>query len=83
MQRLSFLGMTTVEEAAKENRLSHIRCFSALINHLSPHLAHEVGDDPVEGGALEAEALLARAESAEVLRGLGHHVSAQLKQNTI
>ena len=29
MQRLSFLGMTTVEQAAKENLLSHIRCFSA------------------------------------------------------
>ena len=83
MQRLSFLGMTTVEEEAKENRLSHIRCFSALDDHLSPHLAHEVGDDPVEGGALEAEAFLAGAESAEVFRGLGHHVGAQLKQNTI
>ena len=79
VQRLSFLGMTTVEEAAKENRLSHIRCFSAPDLHLFAHLAHEVGDDPVEGGALEAEALLAGAESAEVLRGLGHHVSAQLK----
>merc|ERR1712183_1083154 len=41
-------------------------------------LAHEVGDDPVEGGALEPEALLPGAEGAEVLRGLGHHVSAQL-----
>ena len=30
-------------------------------------LAHEVGDDAVEGGALEAEALLAGAERAEVL----------------
>ena len=44
------------------------------------HLAHEVGDDPVEGGALEPEALLAGAEGAEVLRGLGHHVSAQLNR---
>ena len=30
-------------------------------------LAHEVGDDAVEGRALVAEALLAGAESAEVL----------------
>jgi hypothetical protein len=30
-------------------------------------LAHEVGDDAVEGGALEAEALLASAQGAEVL----------------
>ena len=44
----------------------------------SSYLAHEVGDDPVEGGVLEAETLLPGAESAEVLRGLGHHVSAQL-----
>ena len=44
------------------------------------HLAHEVGDDPVEGGALEPEALLPGAEGAEVLRGLGHHVSAQLNR---
>ena len=41
-------------------------------------LAHEVGDDPVEGGALEAEALLPGAQRAEVLGGLGHHVGAQL-----
>ena len=38
------------------------------------HLAHEVGDHPVEGGTLESEALLAGAEGAEVLRGLWHHV---------
>ena len=30
-------------------------------------LAHEVGDDPVEGAALVAEALLAGAESTEVV----------------
>ena len=34
-------------------------------------LAHEVGDDAVEGGALEAEALLAGAERAEVLWKFG------------
>ena len=45
-----------------------------------PHLAHEVGDHPVEGGALEAKALLAGAEGAEVLRRLGHHVGTQLEQ---
>ena len=43
------------------------------------HLAHEVGDHPVEGGALESEALLAGAEGAEVLRGLWHHVGTQLE----
>lgn len=34
-------------------------------------LEHEVGDDAVESGSLVAEALLAGAESAEVLSGLG------------
>ena len=41
-------------------------------------LAHEVGDDAVEGAALVAEALLAGAEGAEVLRRHWHHVGAQL-----
>ena len=34
----------------------------------------------MEGGALEAKALLAGAEGAEVLRRLGHHVGTQLEQ---
>lgn len=34
-------------------------------------LEHEVGDDAVEGGALVTEALLASAESTEVLSSLG------------
>ena len=42
-------------------------------------LAHEVGDDAVEGGALVAEALLARAQGAEVLGGAGDNVGAELK----
>lgn len=45
-------------------------------------LAHEVGDDTVEGGALVAEALLACAQSPEVFGGLWHHVATQLKQLT-
>jgi len=47
-------------------------------------LAHKVRDDSVEGRTLEvqglagaARPLLARAERAEVFRGLGHHVGAQ------
>lgn len=42
-------------------------------------LEHEVGDDAVEGRALVAEALLASAESTEVLGGLGHDVVVELK----
>lgn len=41
-------------------------------------LAHEAGDDAVEGRALESEALLAGAESAEVLGRLGSGVLAEL-----
>jgi len=37
-------------------------------------LAHEVGDDTVECGSLEAESLLSCAQSTEVLRGLGDHI---------
>ena len=48
-------------------------------NTFFSHLAHEVGDHPVEGGTLESEALLAGAEGAEVLRGLWHHVGTQLE----
>lgn len=44
-------------------------------------LAHEVGDDAVENGALVPESLLAGAQGAEVLGGLGHDIGAQL-QNT-
>lgn len=43
-------------------------------------LAHEVGDDAVENGALVAESLLAGAQGAEVLGGLRHNVGAQLME---
>ena len=49
-------------------------------------LAHEVGDDAVEGGTLEVEGLagpprplLPGAQGAEVFGGLGDDVGAQLK----
>jgi len=40
----------------------------------------EVGDDSVECRVLEAEALLAGAERAEVLGGLGHNVITELEK---
>ena len=43
------------------------------------YLAHEVGDDAVEGGPLEAVPLLPCAERAEVLAGFGNHVASQLQ----
>lgn len=45
------------------------------------YLAHEVGDDAVEGGSLVAVSLLAGAQGAEVLGGLGDDVAPQLKRN--
>lgn len=42
-------------------------------------LKHEVGDDTVEGGALVAEALLAGAESAEVLGSLWDDVAEEVE----
>lgn len=44
-----------------------------------PHLAHELRDDAVEGGAFVAEALLPGAEGPEVLRGFGDHISVELQ----
>jgi len=41
-------------------------------------LAHEVGNYAVEAAALVAEALLAGAQGAEILRGLGGDVRAEL-----
>jgi hypothetical protein len=42
-------------------------------------LEHEVRDDTVELGARVAEALLASAESTEVLDGLGDNVVEELE----
>lgn len=41
-------------------------------------LAHEVGDDAVESGALVTETFLASTQGAEVLHRLGHYVIPQL-----
>lgn len=42
-------------------------------------LAHEVGDDTVEGGALVAEALLADAQRPEVLSRTRNDITPQLR----
>jgi len=44
-------------------------------------LAHEVGDDPVEGRSLEPVALLSSAQGTEVLSGLGDNIRTQLHDN--
>lgn len=43
-------------------------------------LAHEVGDDAMEGGALVAVALLAGAQGTEVLACLRYDIGAKLKR---
>ena len=64
---------------------SHFKKYQRLAKIVVPdndvhdaYLAHEVGDDPVEGGSLEAESLLAGAKGAEVLGSLRHNVGTQL-----
>lgn len=46
-------------------------------------LAHEVGDDAVESGALVPKALLACAQRAEVLACLRRNVASQLEQKRV
>lgn len=53
-----------------------------LGRHKACHLAHELRDDPVEGGTLVAETLLSRAELSEVFGGLGHDVRAKLHHHS-
>ena len=51
---------------------------SAVSSREVSALAHEVGDDTMEGGSLEPEPLLSSAQSTEVLTGLGNNISSQL-----
>lgn len=51
---------------------------SAIMGGKVAPLAHEVGDDSVESGALVAEPLFASTKGAEVLGGFGHHVGTEL-----
>jgi len=44
-------------------------------------LAHEVGDDSVEGGGLEAESLLAGAQGTEILSCLRDNIGPELHDN--
>ncbi|KNC33742.1 hypothetical protein FF38_09079 [Lucilia cuprina] len=42
-------------------------------------LAHEVGNDTMEGGALVAETLFTGAESTEILSGLWNNIATELQ----
>lgn len=44
------------------------------------HLAHELGNDAVKGGAFVAEALLTGAEGPEVLGSFRNHVCVELQE---
>jgi len=65
-------------EFVSVNRLS---TSSVVVGEVAT-LAHEVGDDTVEGGALVAETLLAGAKGTEVFGSLGDNISPQLHDNT-
>jgi len=52
---------------------------SAVVVGKIATLAHEVWNDAMETRSLVAKALLAGAQSTEVLGGLGHDIRAQLK----
>lgn len=54
---------------------------SAIVVGEVTTLAHEVGDDTVEDGALVAKALLASAECPEVLSSLGDNIASQLNHD--
>lgn len=54
---------------------------SAVVSGEITTLAHELGDDAVEGAALVAKALLASAQGAEVLGSLGDSLVEEFKDN--
>lgn len=54
-----------------------------FLQTIQPYLAHELGDDTVESGALVAEALLTGAKGTEVLSSLGNHVGVELQKQSI
>ena len=78
VDRLSSSAISSSEVASlpKAQESSPIQCIKG-------HLAHEVGNDPVEGGPLEPKALLTSAQRAKVLAGLRYHVKAKLRESTI
>ena len=80
VDRLSSSAISSSEVASlpKAQESSPTQCIKG-----TSHLAHEVGNDPVEGGPLEPKALLTSAQRAEVLAGFGHHVKAKLHESTI
>eukprot|EP00580_Thalassiosira_gravida_P001793 CAMPEP_0201607804 /NCGR_PEP_ID=MMETSP0492-20130828/6788_2 /ASSEMBLY_ACC=CAM_ASM_000837 /TAXON_ID=420259 /ORGANISM="Thalassiosira gravida, Strain GMp14c1" /LENGTH=136 /DNA_ID=CAMNT_0048072467 /DNA_START=169 /DNA_END=579 /DNA_ORIENTATION=- len=75
-----------------QNSLASVLQFKVLVGELGPvnrlaagtvvirevtALAHEAGNDAMEGGAGESESLLAGAERAEVFGGAGDDVCAE------
>ena len=72
--------MPEEREVGRSSELCMVEYRSAVRKYypVAFYLEHELGDDPVEGGSLVSESLLPGAETAEVLRGLGGDVGAQL-----
>lgn len=63
--------------------MGRVLCFDGgtglEVHTVGCYLAHEPGDDSVEGAVLEPKAHFSRAQGAEVLACLGHHVATQLR----
>ena len=79
LELVSIDGLSTSSIASSEvASLPFSRLITPQVQLNPNHLAHEVGDDPVEGRPFETEAFLSSAQSAEILRGLGNHVGAEL-----
>lgn len=55
---------------------------SAIVVREVTTLAHELGDDTVERGSLEAKTTLAGAESAEIFSSARHYVGTQLHDDS-
>ena len=72
-------GKVLILELVSINRLS---TGSIVVGEIST-LAHEVGDDPVEGGSLVSKSLLSSAQSTEVLGSLRDNISTELQNITM
>lgn len=70
--------ITPIKKCNSEQSLHWFDLCYFLMNNKFPHLTHEIWYDPVEDGVLQPKAVLASAESPEVLCSLGNNVGEKL-----
>lgn len=75
----SFVRTSLFQKGLRSQKPTWYVCMHAIQLY---YLAHELRDDPVEGGTLVAKTLLPRAERSKVLCGLGHDIRAQLHHDS-